>query len=81
MEKKLQDKLIQIVGKRNIVARENVPQSNWKTHQPFLGKALIKTSSTEEVAGILKLCNDLNQAVFALLIREYESNRRNRSDR
>ena len=66
MEKKLQDKLIQIVGKRNIVARENVPQSNWKTHQPFLGKALIKTSSTEEVAGILKLCNDLNQAVVPI---------------
>ena len=65
MSKDIVSIMTEIVGQADVLtgsaARERV--SAWETHQPCHAKAIVRPSTTAEVAAIMKACHENDQSV------------------
>ena len=63
MPDSLPGRLRNILGEKNVVARDAVPPSPWDTQQPFRGRYMMLPESVQQVAAVLDACNRAGQAV------------------
>lgn len=58
-------KIKEIVGSKNVLTGESVRnfEFNWKTHDSCNARAIVYPTSTDEVAAVMRLCNEHQQAV------------------
>jgi FAD/FMN-containing dehydrogenase len=58
-------KLRDIVGDNDVLTGSDASERTmvWETHQPCLAQAMVRPSSTAEVAAIMKICCELGQSV------------------
>ncbi len=58
------EQIERLVGVKNVlVGAGDRGERPWNTHQPFLGKALVRPENTQQVSDLLKLCNAQGQSV------------------
>jgi len=67
MKNNIQASLIELLDTQNVLTGEDLKERFfhiWHMEKPLMAKAMVFPRSTEEVAAILKLCNELGQSVI-----------------
>ncbi|MCH7981797.1 MAG: FAD-binding oxidoreductase, partial [Proteobacteria bacterium] len=62
------DEIRGVVGKTGILTGNDVSarHASWVRQEPMLAAAIVRPANTDEVAAVLRLCNDAGQSVVPL---------------